>query len=153
MGTIELTATQRGRAEQLKDRLDSGEVSKPQDINRVRPWGHTSMKEMNEKRPYEVYEPENVEEVNRPIDPDNIIGVCGSPNPNEHNPQVERLEKRRLHRTLDRLMAGEFDVRHSDPPQYVEFNGDLYVGADGTHRSIACKAINIDEIWADVTIL
>lgn len=153
MATIELTATQRGRAEQLQERLEAGRIHKPQDIERVKPWGHTSLKELNEERPYDVYEPKNTKEVEKWIDPDNIIGVSGSPNPDEHNPQRERLEKRRLQRTLSRLLAGDFDVKYSESPQYIEDNGDLYVGADGTHRSIATKAINVDKIWAEVTII
>ena len=153
MGTIELNATQRGRAKQLKNRLNAGKVRKPQDINRVRPWGSTSLRAMNEKREYDVFEPENTQNKTGWVNPDNIAGVCGSPNPNKHSPQKERLEKKRLHRILDQLLEDKFDVKYSEPPQYLEFDGKYYVGADGTHRSIACKAVNVDQIWADITVV
>jgi hypothetical protein len=152
MGTIELTATQRGRAEQLKDRLDNGKVTKPQDINRVRPWDSISIKDINEQREYDVYEPVNPEDTEKWVDPDDIVGVSGSPKPDEHNPQKERLEPSRLHSALDRLLSGKFDVRYKQSPKYIELDGDYYVSSDGIHRSIACKAVNIDQIWGEVTV-
>ncbi|WP_154019900.1 hypothetical protein [Halococcus sediminicola] len=65
-----------------------------------------------------------------------------------------RFEKGRIESVLQLMIDGQYRPEHVENhgmPHYREICGDLYVGSDGNHRSIACKAIGIDKIYAQIT--
>lgn len=65
-----------------------------------------------------------------------------------------RFEKGRIESVLQLMIDGRYRpeyVENHGMPHYREICGDLYVGSDGNHRSIACKAVGIDKIYAQIT--
>jgi hypothetical protein len=144
MSNVTLNSKQAARATKLKQELNSGRVSQPQDINRVRPWTKITFSQMQSQTSEDLTQSGNSEKVTEFVDPDNIIGVDGD---TEH-----RLENSRLIKVLSWMLDGNFDNRSSDRPQYIKFQGDYYVSTDGVHRSMACKAVGVEAIQADVRV-
>lgn len=72
----------------------------------------------------------------------------------KHN--INRLVNSRLESIVRLLLEGRFEKRRQKRgvPHYICVNGnDYFVDSDGNHRTIAFKAIGIDNIYADVTRL
>jgi hypothetical protein len=63
---------------------------------------------------------------------------------------IDRFEHGRVRDVLELLVEERFNPDHDRRPHYLNINGDLYVGADGIHRTIALKATDVKEIKADV---
>lgn len=60
----------------------------------------------------------------------------------------------RIEITLRRMINGRYrpeHTRNNQMPHYKEICGDLYVGQDGNHRSVACKYVGVDEIYAQIS--
>lgn len=61
----------------------------------------------------------------------------------------------RMERALRLLAEGQFQPRYGgrNRPVYREICGDFYVTVDGSHRSMACKTVGVDEIYAEVEVV
>lgn len=51
------------------------------------------------------------------------------------------------------LLEERFQPKYEPPPHYLAIDGELFVGYDGNHRTMVCKAIGIAEIYAKVLII
>lgn len=150
MGNAKLTATQRGRAEQLLEDVKKGRINKPQDIGLIDSWEPIGSREMVENEGYSRTSLGKTK-----IDPRKIAGVdIGNVPRNipDHN-NIYRLVCSNLKSILNGLIDGTLEI--DDPteiPRYVEYEDEYYVEGAGIHRSIACKAIRLDtkltaEVW------
>lgn len=76
------------------------------------------------------------------IDLSNVVGAC---------PDVDRLEQCRIRSILSSIYFRGFDTHGKEfenRPKYIPIDGELYVLDDGIHRTLVCKALGIEEIYA-----
>jgi len=50
------------------------------------------------------------------------------------------------------LESGEFEAQFVFPPSLKQVENELYVDADGNHRTIVFKFLGIDQMWAEVVV-
>lgn len=152
---ITLTPAQRQRARAALRALEEGIISRPTDLVDV--W--------REEPPPDAFEAEE------DGDGDGDAGESEQSDAGEESlpTEVEKMvpvedivgagfaihfEEDRLERSLTRLLKGVYDVAWEPPnaPVYAEYCGEYYVATDGTHRSLACKAVGVEEILGTVYI-
>lgn len=137
---IELTEEQRQRAEEALEQIKRGEVTHPKDL--LDEWkACPEWQEIDRMYEGDVYKESVTVEKWIPIS--NIVGTVSG--------NIDRFKKSRIESAFQRLLDGRFEPDHSRKPHYIEVGGDLYVGADGNHRSIACKVVGLDKILARVS--
>lgn len=78
------------------------------------------------------------------VSPDNIIGTVPM--------NVDRFVSARALKHLERLQSGEFEAQFVFPPSLKQVEGELYVDADGNHRSIIFKFLGIERMWAEIVV-
>lgn len=75
---------------------------------------------------------------------DDIVGT---------SPQnADRLNKTRLIKVLNKIIEDNWEPRQDAISLEQHPNGELYVGADGNHRVLAHKLLNIDQIYAEILV-
>lgn len=133
----ELCITER-RIEILKmlEQIKNGEVSHPRDIvDEWKPQPETSVADQKEST-YEY------------VSLSDVIGTSSG--------NIDRLEPRRLRRILTSIYFRGFDIDGENSvvgggrPRYILIDDEFYVHGDGVHRTLACKALGIEEIYAFV---
>jgi hypothetical protein len=146
MTEYELTEHQREKAQQFLSGIKSRDITTPQDM--VSSWGaKLSWEEINDRCSFDIYEDGLAESgVRKRVPTEDIVGVLGPGN-------GRRLVKDRMERQLNRLLDGEFDPENEDCPVYVEFNSSFYVTADGIHRSLSCKALEVEYLLGEVDVV
>lgn len=139
---LELTDAQRKRAEVALEVIRRKEIPQIQDfVDKWRTYPRKSvLHEIAEGKPYEDRE-QRKEWVA-------VEDIRGSDRGPTHD--VYRI-KPHFTQLLEGRFRPRYEVEGTSLPRYVEIAGDLYVGIDGNHRSIACKAVGVDEIFAQVT--
>jgi hypothetical protein len=75
---------------------------------------------------------------------DDIVGTA------PHN--VDRLNKTRLIKVLNKIIENNWKPKQDAVSLEQHPNGKLYVGADGNHRVLAHKLLNIDQIYAKIAV-
>lgn len=87
----------------------------------------------------------------------NIVGPLGNRvDPDEKfKTRADDIKWGRLEDIMEWIVDGDFEIHNdgSDIPRYDEFDGNFYVTKDGRHRSIACKAVGIEKIWGEVSVI
>lgn len=138
MTAICLTQEQRERAEKILRQLSNGEVEEPADI--IERW-----------EPMPDYDELDTEEHVFDIDTSietkyvavsDIIGTGTG--------GTDYLRTDRLKRVIELLLNGEFNCEPERPPKLEGVDGDYYVAVDGVHRTLAFKAIGLDEMYVEV---
>lgn len=138
MSNITLNAKQRRRANNILQRLSADNVIEPKDI--VEQWDkEPDYDDLNTEKP--VFDME-LQSEQKYVPVSDIIGTGAG--------DVDRLEKRRLKKVLELLIDGEFEQENKRPPKIEQIGGDYYVAVDGVHRTLAFKAIGLEEIYAEV---
>jgi len=116
----------------LVSKLREGQINHPKDI--VEEW----------KRRPEINESTREMEF-RLVQMSNVIGTRES--------LLDRLEPQRFYTILKLiyfdLFDAEGDTSHGRPSYYF-IDGWGYVAGDGIHRTLACKAVDIDKVYAKV---
>lgn len=144
---ITLTNSQRERAEDALERVRSEDATHPSDL--VDTWRgaptpyHLSKLSANLESDSEFPETRTTYGW---ISPSNIVGT-------DHE-LTGRFVKGRMESAFERLIDGRYQpdyIRNNAMPHYDEIDGDLYVGVDGNHRSIACKTVGIGSMYARIT--
>jgi hypothetical protein len=138
MTTITLNTKQQRRAEDILQRLSNEDVTEPKDI--IKQWDQQpSYDDLNTNKP--VFDMDLQKEW-KYVSVSDIIGTgAGAAN---------RLEQERLKDILELLIEGEFEKEYEHPPKLEGIGGDYYVAVDGVHRTLAFKAIGLEEIYAGV---
>jgi hypothetical protein len=138
MTAITLNAKQRRRAKELLQRLSNNDVTEPKDI--VEQWEQEpDYDELNTDKPILDMD---LQREQKYIPVSDIIGTGAGP--------ADRLEQARLKAVLELLIDGEFKQECKRPPKIEGICGDYYVAVDGVHRTLAFKAIGLEEIFAEV---
>jgi len=140
-----LSDEQKGRAEDLLERVENGDASHPTDL--LDNWEPCpTWSELDAMSNGSVFDDANeLKKEEKWVPLSNVVGTDAK--------LTDRFEEDRIKKVLKWMLAGEFQPKHSDRPQYIEIGGDYYVGSDGNHRTIVSKAVGIDEIFAEVTII
>lgn len=134
--TLSLSMKQRERAVELLRRVNNGDVHSPTDVVDV--W--ESPESTIDRSRKEGTFPQQKEF----ISPEPISGSLGMEN---------RLEQHRLKEVLAYLLEGEFEVRNSFPPVVQKRDGRFYVSTDEHHRSMVAKAIELDKLYVEYTVV
>lgn len=130
MSELTLDAEQRKRAEDLLQKVRSGEATEPKDV--VDEW---------KPQPRIVTSGESILKW---VSLSDVVGT---------DPDLtDEFMNGRLTFALELLLNGEFQPKYSSPPHYIEIDGEFYVGNDGNHRTLACKAVGVEEIYARVYV-
>lgn len=136
--TVSLTPQQRRRAQELREKVEDGEVTTAQDI-------------------LETWEGESIDEVLLSNDTEttptwvSLSRVKGTP-----PALVDRFVPECILKILDWLLNGKFQPYYQNEgfiPRYIEIGGDIYVHNGGIHRTITCKAVGVEQIYARLTTL
>lgn len=135
--TISLTDAQRARAREALEALDEGSVSTPSDLVDWR--GGPINLETNAMALTDDYRGES-----------RYVWISGEDITGTTRP-TDYFKTFKLCRILEWLLEGIVEVAHRRPPQLASINGDLYVGADGLHRSLAYKIVGVDRVRVRVT--
>lgn len=138
--TIQLSTDQRDRAAKLARQV----MEYPADADLY----PTNFVDQWDEKPFvSELDVEHVTTEYRDVDPSEIIGVA--------HQNVDRLVRKRLVKILGYLYQEEWTYKppkSENPPHLEQINGDLYVSGDGIHRTLAHKILDMDEMWAEVTV-
>lgn len=143
-GALELTDEQRRQAQATLDAVKNGEATHPLDF--LDEWhAGPEHRDLHYLGTRYTDATENIpDEVEEWIALDSVRGIGWE--------LYDRFVDSRLKSTLRLLIDGKFQPKYErGKPHYMELDGDLYVQADGTHRTLACKATGVKEIYARVT--
>ena len=145
MSTLTLSDEQKKRAEDILKRVENGDASHPMDI--LDDWEPCpTWSEMDAMCNGRVLDEANeLEREEKWVSISNVVGTDAE--------LTDRFEEDRIEKILKWMLAGEFQPKHSDRPNYLEIGGNYYVGSDGNHRTIVSKALGVDEIFAEVTVI
>lgn len=145
MSTLTLSDEQEKRAKDILERVKEGEVTHPNDV--LDKWeGCPSWSELDAMSGGMVFNEETDLSEEKWVPLTNVVGTDAE--------LTDRFEEERIEGVLEMLLAGEFKPKYtSKPPKYIEVNGDYYVGSDGNHRTIVAKAVGLEELFADVTVI
>lgn len=155
MTKFSLSTVQRERAELILEELEENSripESHFPEWEEAMSWG-----QFDQRIDSDVHKRASENKMEKWVPPANIVGPLG----NRIDP-VEKTKTRaqdvkwdRLERIIGWMVDGEFEIDNDgiDIPQYAEFDGDFYVTAEGRHRSIACKAVGIERIWGEVSVI
>ena len=149
MVLLTLTETQQQEAKNLLQRIDNGEIHHPQNI--VSEWelgpSWAELEDRSGRDPFEL------ESEKMWVDPSNILGVQGPPSRGRLPDGNDDVKTSRLEQILRKMLSGKYELEYEELPHYVKFDGSLYVTVDGRHRSLIFKALDIDELLANVTVV
>jgi len=138
MTTITLNAKQRRRAKDILQRLSNEDITEPKDI--IEQWEQQpDYDNLNTDKP--VFDMDLQKEW-KYVSVSDIIGTGAG--------AADRLEQERLKIILELLIGGEFEKEYERSPKIEGIGGDYYVAVDGVHRTLAFKAIGLEEIYARV---
>lgn len=132
--TLELTEEQFKRAKELYQLSKAEDLCVPDDL-------FESWKCM--ESPGDSFERILVGERERSyVSPSNIVGW--------ENPNPSRFRCAKLRKVLGYMGEGKFELEADFPPKLIQTGNELYVSADGLHRSVAAKYIGLDRLFATV---
>lgn len=134
--TLSLDTDSKERALDLLKRVDNDDVHSPKDI--VDEWENPKSTINREEKDglfpqYRGF-----------ISPKLILGSLG---------MEGRLETHRIKEVLVYLLEGKFEVQNSFPPVLQKREGLFYVSTDGHHRCMIAKAIELDELYVEYTVV
>jgi hypothetical protein len=137
MSRVKLSPHQVERVRELIDAASKGKLNEPEDV--VDEWRQLpSHDQIQAEAAVDLAEnPPGPERVS--IDPKQVVGAS----------LPERLDLTRFIDVLELLLDGEFDRDHEECPVVLEFKDEYFVTADGTHRLLACKALDIAPITVE----
>jgi hypothetical protein len=134
--TLTLTPDQRERAEKLLKRTIDGSVQTPTDV--VDSWNDPDSSIDRERKEGTLPHHEGF------VSPSAIEGSLG---------MSTRLEQGRIKKVLACMLKGEFEVRNLSPPTLQRRGDSFYVTNDGHHRSMVARAIGLEELYAEYTVV
>lgn len=136
---VELTDEQQRRARAALRAFEEGVATKPQHLTEWKaPPSWSELQAMSE-----TDDDEFAESVEKWVPVSNIVGISDD--------LVDDFMEGRMTGALRLLIDNEFQPHYEDEDLYYrEICGDLYVSLNGSHRSIACKTVGIDEVYANV---
>lgn len=138
MTTIILNAKQRRRATELLQRLSNDDVTEPKDI--VEQWEQKpDYDDLNTNKPVLDMD---LQRKQKYVPVSDIIGTGAG--------AADRLEQALLKAVLELLIDGDFKEEYKRPPKVEGIGGHYYVSVDGVHRTLAFKAIGLEEMYAEV---
>lgn len=143
MSTLTLDREQRERAHELLEAIKRGAINRPTDF--LDEWrACPSHDELTERYGRGLFDGPT-ERTERWV---SLADVAGT-----HATLVDTFKRQRLTAVLRILLEGWFQPKYDHPPHYLEIDGELFVGYDGNHRTMVCKAIRVKEIYAKVSII
>lgn len=134
--TLTLTSDQRGRARRLLKRAIDGDVRTPTDV--VDSWDDPNSSINRDRKEDDLPHHKGF------VPPSAIKGSLG---------MSTRLEEGRIKAVLAHMLKGEFEVENSFPPTLQKRGDSFYVTNDGHHRSMVARAIGLDELYAQYTVV
>jgi len=134
--TLTLASKQRERAETLLRRTIDGDVQAPTDI--VDTWNDPDSSINRNWKEGHLPQYEGF------VAPSAIKGSIG---------MADRLETSRIKTVLAYLLKGKFEVQSPWPPTLQQRGNRFYVTNDGHHRSMVARAIGLDELYAEYTVV
>jgi hypothetical protein len=137
MDYLELDDEQRDRAIEIYKRVVDGEVQSPTDV--VDSWETPERVIDDDEHDGTFPSHENF------IAPENIVGTFSS--------TIHRVETGRLQTILKWMVEGEFETQHWCPPVVQKREDRYYVTSDGHHRCMAAKAVGLDELYVEYTVV
>jgi len=155
MTKLTLTSNQSERAKNILENLDeNGRIQK----SLLPEWQEAmSWEQFNQRIDADVYEKSSENKVRKWVPASDIVGpLGGTADPDEKfQSSAQDVKSGRLEKIIGWMTDGEFEIDYDDYdlPHYVEFDGKFYVTQDGRHRSIACKAVGIEKIWGEVSVI
>lgn len=132
MSGLTLDAEQRERARDILERVENDEATEPKDlVNEWKPCPRMAI---------------SGEATEKWVSLSDVVGT---------DPDLtDSFMKGRIEYVLRLLLENEFQPKYTfDPPHYIEIDGEFYVGNDGNHRTIVCKAVGVERIYARVFVL
>ena len=154
--SFEPTSDQIERAEEILKKLEANSIQSPKAI--LPNWrAAMSWEQFDHQAEYDVYEESSENQIKKWVATSNIVGPLGdsSDRDTELPTRADDLKPDRLEKILLWIIEGDFEIDYDeyDLPHFVEFDEKFYVTKDGRHRSIACKAVGIEEIWGRVAVV
>jgi hypothetical protein len=138
MDTLTLTKNQRKRAKTILQRLSEGEIEKPTDF--VERWELMPDYEELDTEEHVFDMDTSIEQ--KYVSVSKIIGTGTG--------GVDYLQEERLKQVLELLLVGDYKREPERPPKLEGIDGNYYVAVDGVHRTLAFKAIGLDEMYVAV---
>jgi|AntDeeMetagen285_2_1112576.scaffolds.fasta_scaffold05281_3 hypothetical protein len=156
MSKLTISENQQERAEDLISKLEDGKIQSPKAI--LPDWrAEMSWKQFDERTEYDVYKKREEDKTRKWIPTSDIVGPLGDSGDSviELPTRADDLKLERLKKILRWMVEGEFktDYDDYDLPHFVEFDGKFHVTKDGRHRSIACKAVGVGDIFGEVSVI
>jgi hypothetical protein len=137
MDSLELNEEQRDRAIEIYRRIEAGEVQSPTDI--VESW--ETPEEVVDYSEYDGTFPRDEDF----ISPKKIAGTLPS--------TINRVETGRLQTILKWMVEGDFQTQHMCPPVVQQRDNRYYVTSDGHHRCMVAKAVGLDELYVEYSVV
>lgn len=137
MDYLELDEEQRDRAIEIYKRIEDGKVRSPTDV--VESW--ETPKVVVDDSEYDGTFPRDEDF----ISPAKIAGTFHS--------TIHRVETGRLQTILKWMVEGEFQTQHMCPPVVQKREDRYYVTADGHHRCMVAKAVGLDELYVEYSVV
>lgn len=134
--TLSLSEAQETRARELLNKAIDGELDSPKDV--VDTWEEPESSISANQRQEEYH-------LHREFVPPKKIG--GS------TYASDRLNVTRLAKVLEAMITGEYEVETYAPPLLQKRGEYFYVNGDGHHRSMAAKAIGLEELYAEYMVV
>lgn len=137
MDYLELNEEQQDRAIEIYNRIEDGEVQSPTDV--VESWETPEV--VVDDSEYDGMYPRDEDF----ISPKKIAGTFSS--------SIHRVETGRLQTILKWMVEGEFQTQHMCPPMVQKIDGRYYVTDDGLHRCMVAKAVGLDELYVEYSVV